>query len=60
MNERKLACSCHNVTYAKIREAVENGAKTVEDVARATGAGTACGKCKDFLAHLIRDLTTET
>ena len=55
MNEIKLACSCHNVTYAKVREAVQNGAKTVEDVACATGAGIACGKCKEFLAYLIRD-----
>ncbi|MBQ7566047.1 MAG: (2Fe-2S)-binding protein, partial [Oscillospiraceae bacterium] len=50
MNENKLACTCHNVTYAKVREAVANGARTVDDVARITGAGTACGKCKEFLA----------
>ncbi|MBQ7255431.1 MAG: (2Fe-2S)-binding protein [Oscillospiraceae bacterium] len=59
MNDQKIACNCHNVTYGKIREAVKNGAKTAEEVAKVTGAGTACGKCKEFLEYLVRDFAEE-
>ena len=59
MRDDKIACACHNVTYGAVRKAVEQGAKTVEQVAAATGAGTACGKCREFLEYLIRDLPAE-
>ena len=59
MNREKLACRCHNVTYGKIYDAVKNGARTVEEVSKATGAGTGCGTCREFLAFLIRDFLNE-
>ena len=59
MNREKLACRCHNVTYGKIYDAVKNGAKTVEEVSKATGAGTGCGSCREFLEILIRDFSQE-
>lgn len=42
-----------------IEDAVRNGADTVEQVMEATGAGKGCGKCRDFLAYLIRDILEE-
>lgn len=59
MDRRKLACRCHNVTYGAIYDAVEKGARTVEEVSKATGAGTGCGGCKEFLQFLIRDFIRE-
>ena len=59
MNEKKIACACHNVTYGAIRDAVRNGATTLDDVIAATGAGKACGKCKEFLSCFIRDCLNE-
>ena len=59
MNRRKEECHCQNVTYGKIEDAVRNGADTVQQVMELTGAGKGCGKCKDFLAYLIRDILEE-
>ena len=59
MNREKLACRCHNVSYGKIYDAVQSGARTVEEVSRQTGAGTGCGKCKEFLEFLVRDCVRE-
>ena len=39
-----------------IEDAVLNGADTLQQVMDVTGAGKGCGKCKDFLACLIRDI----
>lgn len=59
LNRRKEACHCKNVTYGMIEDAIRNGADTVEQVMEATGAGKGCGKCRDFLAYLIRDILEE-
>lgn len=37
-------CTCKLITRAKIKEAIRNGASTVEEVQKATGAGS--GNCK--------------
>ena len=52
---KKNDCKCHNVTYGKMYEAVQNGAKTAEEVEKITGASTGCGKCRDFVEHLVRE-----
>ena len=59
MNRRKEACHCRNVTYGMIEDAVRSGADTPQAVMDATGAGRGCGKCRDFLEYLIRDLREE-
>ena len=59
MNMNKVACHCHNVTYKKIAAAIADGARTYEEVQKATHCGTGCGKCKDFIQVLIRDLLEE-
>ena len=45
----KNACKCKNVSIEEVVNAVKNGADTVEKVMEATGAGTACGRCKASL-----------
>ena len=59
VNRRKEACHCKNVTYGMIEDAVRSGADTLQAVMDATGAGKGCGKCKDFLVYLIRDIREE-
>ena len=59
LNRRKEACHCKNVTYGMIEDAIRNGANTLQQVMDATGAGKGCGKCKEFLAYLIRDIQEE-
>lgn len=53
MNLDKKVCYCMNVTNKKIKEAVEAGATTLEEVQKITKAGTACKKCCDNIQHLI-------
>ena len=59
MNRRKEACHCKNVTYGMIEDAIRNGADTLQQIMDVTGAGKGCGKCKDFLGYLIRDMKEE-
>ena len=41
------------------RGAVRSGADTLQAVMDATGAGKGCGKCRDVLEYLIRDILEE-
>lgn len=59
MNLDKIVCDCLGVTNGMIKEAVENGATTLEEVQEATGAGTACGACLDDVQRLVDYFTTE-
>lgn len=59
MNRRKEACHCRNVTYGMVEDSVRSGADTLQAVMDATGAGKGCGKCRDFLEYLIRDIREE-
>ena len=59
MNRNKEACHCRNVTYGMIEDAIKNGAETLQEVQDAAGAGKGCGKCKEFLNYLIRDIKEE-
>ena len=59
MNRRKGACHCRNITYGMIEDAVRSGADTLQAVMDATGAGRGCGKCRDFLEYLVRDIREE-
>ena len=40
-------CICEGVTEDQVRTAVRGGARTIEDVGDACGAGTGCGSCHD-------------
>lgn len=59
MNLDKVVCNCLNVTNGMIKDAVDAGASTVEEVQAATGAGTACGACLEDVAHLVEQLVAE-
>lgn len=59
MDYEKIVCSCMQVTNGMIKEAVEAGAATLEEVQEATGAGTVCGVCLENIEHLIEEFTSE-
>lgn len=59
MNLDKTVCYCLNITNGDIKEAVENGARTLEEVQEKTGAGTACGACLDQIEVLVNHFTKE-
>ena len=54
--EDRVVCSCLDVTYNKIKEAIENGAKTLDDIKDETEAGTICGMCEDEIQEIIDEL----
>lgn len=46
-------CRCKDVSIEEVVKAVKDGADTVEKVGEATGAGTACGRCKGLIQNVI-------
>lgn len=53
MDLDKIVCNCMSVTNGMIKDAVTDGASTLEEVQEATEAGTVCGACLDDLQHLV-------
>jgi len=51
-------CLCKGISRATIKQAIENGADTLEKLKKATGAGTGgCGgrRCTPKLEELLRE-----
>ena len=40
-------------------DAIKNGAETYEEVEKQLRFGTGCGKCKEFIGFLVRDILEE-
>lgn len=52
----RLVCNCNKVTDGAVREAVAQGAESVEAVGQATRAGTGCGSCKGEIGQILSSL----
>ena len=48
-----FACICRAVTSDAVSTAIDNGAATLAQVAKATGACTSCGMCKDRIRGML-------
>lgn len=59
MNLDKVVCNCMNVTSGMIKDAIDNGASTLEEVQSITGAGTVCGSCLDDVRRLVEQFIAE-
>lgn len=59
MDLNEVICSCFQVTTGMIKDAVEAGANTLEEVQEATNAGTACGVCLDQLKQVVSTFVAE-
>lgn len=53
MDLEKIICSCLGVTNGMVKDAIDSGADTLEEVQDATGAGTVCGACLDDVQQLV-------
>ena len=59
MKRNKMACNCKSVSYGMIEDAVRNGARAYEEAQAVLRFGTGCGKCREFIEFLIRDINEE-
>lgn len=59
MDLNQVVCNCLNVTNGMIKDAVDNGADTLEEAQEITGAGTACGACIDNVKDLVEQFVAE-
>jgi bacterioferritin-associated ferredoxin len=50
-----FACICRAVTSDEVTAAIDGGAATVRAVAKATGASTRCGTCRDRIKTMINE-----
>lgn len=49
------ACICHAVTVDEVNAAVDSGAGTIDEIGRATTAGTNCHSCHDHLEDILEE-----
>lgn len=59
MDKDEVICGCYNLTVQDIIDAVDNGAKSFEEVQEATEVGNACGQCIDEVKELVEDLLSK-
>ena len=58
IKNQKVVCPCTGVTYKTVIEAIDSGAKTLEDVNKETGTGS--GGCKGArCASVIEEILGE-
>ena len=52
-------CICNSVTDSVIRNAVNDGVRTLGQLKQTTGCGTTCGSCKDMAFEVLQQALTE-
>ena len=52
-------CLCLGVTDREITQAIREGACTLTEIMRCSGAGTRCGACKTSIASLVSSARAE-
>lgn len=53
MPDAATVCNCTGVSCGRLREAVADGATSVETLSQMTGAGMVCGSCVPMLEELV-------
>lgn len=48
-------CLCHGVTERAIRQAVQTGTSSFEQLQASTGVATCCGACRDYAETTWQD-----
>ena len=56
MDNNKVVCGCFNITEQDIKNAINNGAKSYEEVQSVTKIGTGCGGCLVSSEALVSEL----
>lgn len=55
MSNDRIICPCQDIDVATIKKSIKDGAKTVDDIMEATGAGTICGACIDEIEEVLQE-----
>lgn len=50
-----VVCLCKDITYTQIKEAMAEGATTIEDIMDKTEAGTVCGNCRKHIRMILNE-----
>ena len=50
-----LVCHCRGISDRQIRRAIKDGATSVREVARETGAGMRCGGCRSNVKRVVSE-----
>ncbi|MGL5786821.1 MAG: (2Fe-2S)-binding protein [Bacteroidales bacterium] len=53
LKSNTMICYCNKVDYITIRKAMVAGARTEEDILKATGAAGSCGRCKTQIKEIL-------
>lgn len=48
-----IVCHCHQVSDREIRQAIDDGASSLEAIGNVCGAGSGCGGCASEIASLL-------
>lgn len=59
MNKDEKVCFCRNVTVGDIQKAINEGAKSLDEVQKTTKAGAGCGKCSSNVEKVTLELLNE-
>jgi bacterioferritin-associated ferredoxin len=50
-----IVCICHNVSDRKIRQAVDSGTASMQELRKELQVGTCCGKCHAYAKQVLRE-----
>ncbi|MBD7912569.1 MULTISPECIES: (2Fe-2S)-binding protein [Clostridium] len=59
MEDNDMICNCMGLTVRDIKDAIDNGAKSFDDVQEATQVATGCGACEESVRELVDELLAE-
>jgi len=57
--EDDIICYCMEITYKQIKDAILDGARSVEEISDITDAGISCGTCIEDLEIIFEALSKE-
>ena len=52
-------CICSAVTERQVKECIQSGATSLEELALQLGVGTGCGRCRDCASGVLREIRAE-
>ncbi len=52
-------CLCNAVTEGQVRECVQGGTCSLDELASALGVGAGCGRCRECAAQVIAEARSE-
>ncbi len=55
MEKSTVLCFCGKVTYERVLDSINAGAKSADDVMEDTKAGTYCGACKAKIRTVVQE-----